>query len=130
MFFSDLIKHINIDVEVDFIRMKSYEGTSSSGTVKTFDFGILNIPQGSNILIVEDIIDTGTTLIELNKTFQKTNPKSLKVASLLFKKEAYKAYLPIDYYAFEIPNNFVVGYGLDFDELGRNLPEIYKLKNA
>ncbi len=128
MFFSDLVKNINGNVQVHFLRVKSYEGTSSNGNVKIYYFEQLEIPENAHILLVEDIVDTGSTLVKLYADFAFFNPASLKIASLLFKKEAYKSNLPVNFFAFEIPNKFVVGYGLDYDELGRNLPELYKLK--
>lgn len=127
MVVSDLMKNYPGDCEVSFVKMASYEGTTTSGTVKEL-IGVNENFEDRTVVLVEDIIDTGNTLEVLHNIFAKQNIKALKIASLFFKPEAYKKDLKIDYIGIEIPNKFIVGYGLDYDGLGRNLPEIYQLK--
>lgn len=127
MFMSDLLKCYQGKCEISFLKVKSYEGTESTGTVKTE----MEIPMdltGRDVIILEDIIDTGNTLEALYDTLNTKNVKSLKIVTLLFKPDAYKKDLNIDMIALSIPNKFVVGYGLDYDGLGRNLPDIYQIK--
>jgi hypoxanthine phosphoribosyltransferase len=126
MFFSDLIKKIHFPCEVAFTRIKTYEGETSTEKLKVFN-GIDDSIQGKHVIIVEDIIDTGFTLSKLLDALSHHRPASVKVATLIFKPEAYKGKHPIDYYGIEIPNHFIVGYGLDYHEEGRNLNAIYKL---
>jgi hypoxanthine phosphoribosyltransferase len=126
MFFSDLMKHFSAPSEVGFIKAASYEGMESTGQVNFHTAGKLPI-EGRDVVIVEDIIDTGNTLQALQAYFAARSPKSLKVCTLLFKKEAYQQSLPIDYVCFETENKFLLGYGLDYDGYGRNLPEVYIL---
>jgi hypoxanthine phosphoribosyltransferase len=129
MFASDLIKRIDIPCEVDFIRLKSYEGTQTKGKVKevqSFNEDIEN----RHIIIVEDIIDTGYTMHFLMSKLRANNPASVKIATLLFKPEALKTNVRPDYVAMEIPNDFIVGYGLDYNGFGRNLRNIYKIKSC
>lgn len=128
MFASDLLKKIEIDCEIQFVKLKSYEGTSSSGEVKEL-IGIPEAINGRDIIVLEDIVDTGGTIVELYQTLKNHAPKSVKTASLLLKPDAYHGEIPIDYVGIEIPNEFVVGYGLDYDGLGRNLKDLYKIKN-
>ncbi|MEO5997220.1 MAG: hypoxanthine phosphoribosyltransferase [Chitinophagaceae bacterium] len=126
MFASDLFKHINIDAEICFIKLASYKGTKSSGQVVTaigLDIDLYN----RHLIIVEDIVDTGKTLNVFLPQLKHQQPASLKIAALLHKPESIIFPLHIDYLGFSIPNKFVVGYGLDYDGLGRNLAEIYKL---
>jgi hypoxanthine phosphoribosyltransferase len=126
MFASDLFKKINIDAEICFIKLASYKGTKSTGHVITaigLDIDII----GRDIIIVEDIIDTGKTLSEFLPQLHHQHPASLKIAALLHKPDATVFPLDIHYLGFSIPNKFVVGYGLDYDGLGRNIPEIYRL---
>ena len=128
MFFSDLMKHIQGDCTVGFVKASSYEGMETSGKVAFQAMDGLTI-EGRHVIVVEDIIDTGNTLKALYQQLGKQQPKSLRVCTLLFKKEAYKQSLPIDYVCFKTENKFLLGYGLDYDGLGRNLPEVYILKN-
>ena len=126
LFAADVIKHITIPCEVQFVRAKSYEGTSSSGKVNI----LLNIEDdliGKHVIIIEDIIDSGKTLHEFIPLLKQKNPETIAVATLLLKTESLKYAITPDYTGFEISNEFVVGYGLDYDELGRNLPEIYQV---
>ena len=127
IFASDLVKALNYDIELCFMQLKSYEGTQSSGKIKD----TMEIPQqvkGRTIVVIEDIIDTGNTLEYLNKKLLAEQPQKIYYASLLLKPSVYKKPLPIDFVGKEIPNEFVVGYGLDYEELGRTLKQIYKLK--
>lgn len=126
MVVSDFLKKYTSPCEVSFIKMASYEGTESTNTVKEL-IGINQDLSGRTVVIIEDIIDTGNTLEELKHLFKAQNVKHFKVATLFFKPEAYKKDIKIDYVGIRIPNKFIVGYGLDYDGLGRNLPEVYKL---
>lgn len=127
MFFSDFLKYYPGKCEIAFIQMSSYVGTQSSGIVyKKMD--LTKDVEGRHIILMEDIVDTGNTIENLFAYFQNTQrPKSVKIASLLLKPDVYKKDFKIDYVAKEIPNKFVLGYGLDYDELGRNLPDLYQL---
>ncbi|GAB2621742.1 hypoxanthine phosphoribosyltransferase [Belliella aquatica] len=127
MFLSDLIKYLNIATEISFIKVASYSGTDSTGKVTDL-IGLESELEGRRVIIVEDIIDTGLSMTHLIKSIQTKNPKSIAVATLLFKPEALKYSVDIDYIGFKIENKFVVGYGLDYDGLGRNIPSIYQLK--
>jgi hypoxanthine phosphoribosyltransferase len=127
MVVSDFMKAYTNPCEVSFIKMASYEGTSSTEQVKQL-IGINEDLSGRSIVIIEDIVDTGNTLVELQELFKKQNIKQLKIATLFFKPEAYKKDIKIDYVGIRIPNKFIVGFGLDYDGLGRNLKEVYQLK--
>lgn len=127
MFMSDFLKQYPGECEISFLKMASYEGTSSTGEVKLH----MDIPMDltdRHIVILEDIVDTGNTLEALHKILSTKNARSIKIATLLYKPEAYKKDLNIDLIALTIPDKFVVGYGLDYDGLGRNLPDIYQIK--
>jgi len=124
MFASDLLKYITLPCEVVFIRVSSYEGTESSGMVKEV-LGLREEVQGRDLIIVEDIVDTGTTMHHLVPKLQSQGPASVAIATLFFKPESLRHELTLNYVAKEIPNDFVVGYGLDYDGLGRNLPDVY-----
>ena len=126
MFFGDLMKHIDLECTVSFIKLASYEGTSSTGEVAEL-IGLNEDISGKDIVIVEDIVDTGNTLEKLYDLLSAKNPASIKLATLLYKPEAYKKDYAVDYVGLEIPNAFVLGYGLDYDGLGRNLNSIYVL---
>ncbi len=127
MFVSDFMKHYNRPCELSFIKLSSYQGTSTTEKVNELIGLGVNV-ENRTIIILEDIIDTGNTLVVLNDLFKDKKVKNLKVATLFFKPEAYKKDLPIDYVGIEIPHKFIVGFGLDYDEHGRNLPEVYQLK--
>jgi len=127
MVVADFMKQYKKPCEVCFIKMSSYEGTSSTNDVKQL-IGINQDLTGRSVVIIEDIVDTGNTLVELKELFKKQNVKHFKIATLFFKPEAYTKDIKIDYIGIRIPNKFIVGYGLDYDGLGRNLPEVYKLK--
>ena len=126
MFASDLIKQLDFPCELAFIRLKSYEGTKSVGKVKEI-FGLIEEIENRNVLILEDIIDTGHTMHGLLENLNKRKPASLRIATLLFKPGALQLAIKPDYVAIEIPNNFIVGYGLDYKGHGRNLKNIYKI---
>lgn len=126
MFAADLFKYLTIDAEISFIKLVSYKGMKSSGNVIT-SIGLESELFGREVIIVEDIVDTGKTLHEFLPKLDHQQPKSLKIAALLHKPEALQFPLQIDYLGFTIPNKFVVGYGLDYDGLGRNFKEIYQL---
>lgn len=128
MFASDLMKEITIPVSISFAKLSSYHGgTSSSGIVKEL-IGVSESLKGRHIVIIEDIVDTGNTIDSLMPSILAQEPESVKVCTLLFKPEAFKGIYKPDYVGFAIPNAFVVGYGLDYNELGRNLKAIYQLK--
>lgn len=126
MFMGDLMKSIDLECLVSFVKLASYEGTESKGSVNQL-IGLNESLEGRDVIIVEDIVDTGNTLEKLYQIIEEKNPKSLKIATLLYKPEAYKKEFKIDFVAKEIPNDFVVGYGLDYDGYGRNLSSIYVL---
>jgi hypoxanthine phosphoribosyltransferase len=125
-FVADLTGSLDVSCEVSFVKMASYEGTESSGEVKTL-IGFNESYKNKHVLIVEDIVDTGNTLVRIMAEMEKLNAASVKIATLLYKPEAYSKNIPIDYVGIEIPNDFIVGYGLDYDGLGRNLNDIYKI---
>ena len=130
MFAADMFKYLNVQSEICFIKLVSYKGLKSSGDVAT-TIGLDEDLHQKHVIILEDIIDTGNTIESLFEYFKNTQrPKSLKVASLLLKPDVYKKEFKIDYVAKEIPNKFVLGYGLDYDELGRNLPDLYQLSEG
>lgn len=124
-FFTDLTREITIPIEMDFLKISSYNGTRSSGKIQMVD-GLSSSVTNRDVIIVEDIIDSGLSMIFLRNFINQQNPKSLRIATLL-KKDHVKLDFPIDYVGFEISPDFVVGYGLDFDQKGRNLKAIYKL---
>lgn len=126
MFSADLFKYLTIDAEISFIKLASYKGIKSTGHVITA-IGLDHDLIERDIVILEDIVDTGKTLTAFLPQLQHHQPTSLKIAALLHKPEAMQYPIKIDYLGFSIPNKFVVGYGLDYDGLGRNLKEIYQL---
>ena len=130
MFFSDFLKYYPGKCEIAFLQVSSYSGTHSTGIVyKKMD--LTKDVVDRHIILMEDIVDTGNTLENLFEYFKNTQrPKSLKVASLLLKPDVFQKDFTIDYVAKEIPNKFVLGYGLDYDELGRNLPDLYQLEEG
>ena len=127
LFFSDLLKQINIDCEIAFLRVSSYKGTETTGNVKKV-LGLDKNIQNKDVIIIEDIVDTGITLEHIYKDLSLSSPASIKIATLLFKPHAYQKNYPVDYVGFKVGNEFLVGFGLDYNELGRNLDEIYIIK--
>lgn len=128
VFFSELVKNVDLDVRFDFMVVSSYgSGSVTSGEVK-IGKDLSQPIEGKNVLIVEDIIDTGHTLKNLKRLLETRNPKSIKIASLLDKPSRREVEMEGDYIGFKVPNEFVVGYGLDYDEKYRNLPDIGVLK--
>jgi hypoxanthine phosphoribosyltransferase len=128
MFASDLFKQLSIDAEISFIKLASYKGTSSTGNIVTA-IGLEAVLHNRDIILIEDIVDTGKTLSAFLPQLQDHQPASIKICSLLHKKEATVHPVQIDYLGFEIPNLFVVGYGLDYDGLGRNLDQIMQVEH-
>jgi len=126
MFAGDLFKHLTIDAEISFIKLASYKGMKSSGKVITA-IGLEDDLFGRDVVIVEDIVDTGKTLHNFLPRLFHQQPASIRIVTLLQKPDALKYPLEVDYVGFPIPDKFVVGYGLDYDGLGRNLKEIYRL---
>ena len=126
MFASDLIKQWDFPCELCFIRLKSYEGTKTGGNVKEI-LGLIEDIKNRHVVVLEDIIDTGYTMHTLMEKLSEKKPASLRIATLLFKPEALQLAVKPDYVAIEIPNNFIVGYGLDYEGHGRNLRNIYKI---
>jgi hypoxanthine phosphoribosyltransferase len=126
MFASDLFKEIKIDAEICFIKLASYKGTRSTGNVIT-SIGLDEPLKDRHVVIIEDIVDTGNTLHQFLPQLYNQQPASLKIAALLHKPDALEFPVVINYLGFSVPNKFLLGFGLDFDGLGRNLAEIYKL---
>lgn len=126
MFAADLFKELTIDAEICFIKLASYKGTRSTGNVITA-IGLDEPLKDRHVIIVEDIVDTGKTLHEFLPQLVNQQPTSMKIAALLHKPDALLYPLTIDYLGFNVPNKFLLGFGLDYDGLGRNLKEIYQL---
>ena len=126
IFAADLFRKLDIEAEICFIKLASYKGVKSSGKVITA-IGLDVETYGRDVIIIEDIVDTGKTLSQFLPQLEHSQPASLKIATLLHKPEATVHPLQIDYLGFTIPNKFVLGYGLDYDGLGRNIREIYQL---
>ena len=126
MFASDLFKNINFQAQITFLKLASYQGTVSSGKVKRL-IGINEDIKDKTVVIIEDIIDTGITMESIIKQLNGYEPKEIKIATLLFKPGAFIKDFKIDYIGFEIPNDFIVGYGLDYDGLGRHYTDIYSV---
>jgi hypoxanthine phosphoribosyltransferase len=128
LFAADLFKRIDLKARISFVKLASYEGTKSSGSIKEL-IGWNEDIKNKDIIIIEDIVDTGNTLERIVGELVIRKASVIKIATLLLKPEAYTKDIPIDYVGFEIQNNFVIGYGLDYDGYGRNLPSIYTLVN-
>jgi hypoxanthine phosphoribosyltransferase len=126
MVVSDFVKHYKSPCEVRFIKMSSYAGTASTGEVRQL-IGLNQDLSGRSVVVIEDIVDTGHTVEQLKQMFKSQGVKHLKFATLFFKPDAYEKDIKLDYVGIRIPNKFIVGYGLDYDGLGRNLPEVYQL---
>ena len=128
MFTSDLLRNLSIPCEVSFVKLSSYTGTSSTGKMKEL-VGLNTDITGRTVVIVEDIVDTGFTMQHLLEQLKAKNPKEIRICTLLVKPDKLKVKLNIDYVAMRIPNDFIVGYGLDYDEQGRNYRDIYTIVN-
>lgn len=128
IFAADLVRAMSIDCEITFVKLKSYSGTSSSGNAHTL-LGLEHEIADRPVIIIEDIVDTGHTISHLLAILAEYNPSDVRIACLLHKPEALVTPLIIDYIGFQIPNKFVVGYGLDYDGLGRNYVDIYQLSD-
>ena len=126
IFTADLLREINIPCEVSFVKLASYEGTASTGQVREL-IGFNEDLTGRHVIIIEDIVDTGLTMQRMMATLEKLHPESVSICTLLVKPEKLKVDLDIRYCAREIPNDFIVGYGLDYNEQGRQLKNIYTL---
>jgi len=126
MFAADLIRQITLNSRITFVKVTSYQGTISTGTVKNL-IGINENIKGKTVVVLEDVVDTGETINNIICQFKEYEPESIRIATLLFKPKAFKKIFKIDYTGIEIPNDFVIGYGLDYNGYGRNLPEIYSL---
>lgn len=126
MFAADLMKRVHIPSEISFVKLSSYSGMSSTGNLKEI-IGLNQNIEDRSIVIVEDIVDTGHTMASMVEQLKSKNPGDLRIATLLYKPNALKVDLTLDYVAIEIPNDFILGYGLDYDGYGRNLADIYKI---
>ena len=126
IFAADLMRNITIPCEISFVKLASYQGTTSTGKIKEV-IGLNEDLTGRTVVIVEDIVDTGTTMKQMIESLGTRNPKSVHICSLLVKPEKIQVPLNIEYVAMEIPNDFIVGYGLDYDRQGRQLRDIYVL---
>jgi hypoxanthine phosphoribosyltransferase len=126
MFAADLLKEVNIPCEISFIKVASYYGTTSTGAVTEL-IGLTEDITDRTVVIVEDIVDSGVTIERLVNVLTRKKVKQIKIATALLKPNSYKKNIKVDYVGIEIPDDFVIGYGLDYDGLGRNLKEIYVL---
>lgn len=126
IFASDLMREMTIPCEISFVKLASYQGTTSTGKVHEV-IGINENLAGRTVVIVEDIVESGTTMQRMIESLGTRNPESVRICTLFFKPEKLKVDLRLDYVAFEIPNDFIVGYGLDYDQQGRGLKDIYTL---
>ena len=126
MFMAELMKRLTFNCQIVSTKLTSYAGTQTTGSVKQA-MGLTADIKGRRVIIVEDIVDSGNTIVELKKILEEKGAAESRICTLLLKPEAYKKDIRIDYVAMEIPNDFIVGFGLDYDELGRNLKDIYVL---
>jgi hypoxanthine phosphoribosyltransferase len=126
LFAADLFRKLEIEAKISFVKLASYEGTKSSGSIKEL-IGWNEDIKNKTVVVIEDIVDTGHTLERIMAELVMRKAFEIRIAAALFKPNAYKSTIPIDYIGFEIPNDFVVGYGLDYDGYGRNLPSVYTL---
>lgn len=124
MFASDLMKQVSIPCEISFVKLASYEGMQQGGKIREV-FGLSERIDGRTVVIIEDIVDSGKTMQQLLDSLYTRNPAEIRIATFLFKPAALTCPLKLDYVAFEIPNDFVVGYGMDYDGFGRNLDQVY-----
>ena len=126
MFAADLMRYVNIPCEISFVKLASYQGTTSTGVIKEV-IGLNEDLNGRTVVIVEDIVDTGLTMKRMIETLGTRSPEAVHVCTMLLKPGKLQVPLDIEYVAMEIPNDFIVGYGLDYDQQGRNLRDIYTL---
>ncbi len=127
MFTAELLKHIDFPCEVTFVKLSSYAGTESCGEVSQLLGLEPHAVQGRDVIVLEDIVETGRTVEALHRCLSEQEPRSLSFVTLFFKPEACSSPIKIDHYAMKLPNDFIVGYGLDYNQLGRNLPDVYTL---
>ena len=126
MFTADLMRKIEIKSDIVFVKLASYDGTSSTGEVKQI-MGLTKSIKGRTVVVIEDIVETGNTIEEMYKILKEAGAEDIRICTLLFKPNAYRKDIKIDYAALHIPNDFIVGYGLDYDQLGRQYKDIYVL---
>lgn len=126
MFTADLMRKIEIKSDIVFVKLASYDGTSSTGEVKQI-LGLNKSVKGRTVIVIEDIVETGNTIEEMYRILKEAGAEEIKICTLLFKPNAYRKDIKIDYAALQIPNDFIVGYGLDYDQLGRQYKDIYVL---
>ena len=126
MFTAELMKRLTFNCQIVSTKLTSYEGTSTTGEVKQA-MGLTADIKGRRVIVVEDIVDSGNTIVELKRILEEKGASESRICTLLLKPDAYKKDIQLDYVAMEIPNDFIVGFGLDYDELGRNLKDIYVL---
>ncbi len=129
MFASDLLKEIDLECEITFVKMSSYQGTQTSGMVEEL-IGLTTNIEDKEVIIIEDIVDTGYTIDKIISLLNGKNPKSINICSLLYKPDSFKGKTKPEYVGFSIPNAFVVGYGLDYDQKGRNLDALYQIRES
>lgn len=129
MFTADLMRKIEVKSDVVFVKLASYQGTESTGEVKQI-VGLTKGVEGKTVVVVEDIVETGNTIEEIHKILKDAGAADIKICTLLYKPDAYKKDIPIDYAALQIPNDFIVGYGLDYNQLGRQYKDIYVLDES
>lgn len=129
MFAADLLKNIDFQCEISFVKLSSYSGTDTTGEIKEI-LGLATSVLGREVIVIEDIVDTGNTVVELHSILKNRGASTIKICTLLLKPDSYKKELPIDYAAIKIPNDFIVGYGLDYNELGRQYKDIYILDQS
>ncbi|PKP53641.1 MAG: hypoxanthine phosphoribosyltransferase [Bacteroidetes bacterium HGW-Bacteroidetes-1] len=126
MFAAELFKSVEVECEISFVKLSSYSGTASTSVIREL-IGLDHSIAGRNVVLVEDIIDTGLTMLYTIDKLRKLDAKDVKIATMLFKPKAFQQDYAIEYIGLEIPNDFIVGYGLDYNEHARNLPDIYKI---
>lgn len=129
MFMGELMRHIDFDCELSFVKLASYRGTSPGGEISEL-IGLQDNLEGRNIIVVEDVVDTGESIEYLMRSINGHKPASVEIATLLIKPDAYRKDIPVKYAAISVPSDFIIGFGLDYDQLGRNLPDLYKLTDG
>ena len=126
MFMAELMKRLDFNCQIISIKLTSYEGTNTTGKVRE-TMGLTSDIKGRRVIVVEDIVDSGNTIVELKRILEENGATESRICTLLLKPDAYKKDIPLEYVAMEIPNDFIIGFGLDYDEYGRNLKDIYTL---